>query len=229
MITDENKQQLMAEFSYFLDNLAENETVEPLNSYPGGIDLFTLCQEFIALKTEIKQESRQFKTALDSFRQVFNTLQQSHETLSSELAERRNMQQMETEQLQQTLLQPLLLELIELRDCLEISLIRSHLRHNRFMHLFSRRHIAFINSLYEGQRMMLRRLDRLLTQCEVQALTTLNQTFDPKSMQALVAEQDTEKDNGVVIRELRKGFKWKNKLLRPAEVAVNKLESDNYV
>jgi molecular chaperone GrpE len=224
----DKKQNLIEEFSQFIDTLAEDEWVEPANPL-AEIDLFTLCKEFIALKTEVKQESRQFHQALESFREVFNTLQQSHEILSNELVEKRKTQQAESEQQQQALLSPLLLELIDLRDCLEISMAyKNNHRPSRFKTLFNKGESALIESLHEGQAMILRRLDRLLSKHEVQVLHTLNRLFDPQLMQAVATESHPEMENGRVISEIRKGFTWKNKMLRPAEVTINKHECTEY-
>ncbi len=223
MLDSNKKNHLITEVCQFIENLPDTTLDQQTHPVP-TVDLFTLCKEFIALKTEVKQESRQFKNALDSFKEVFNTLQKSHDVLASELAERREMQLTETQKQRQALLKPLLLDLIELRDCLEIGAINAK-NHNAswFSRLF-RRQVAFIDSLSEGQAMTLRRVDRMLSQYEVQTLMTLEQPFDPQYMRAVAIEERADLPDGVVVTETRKGFVWKNEVLRTAEVTVNKIK-----
>ena len=45
--------------------------------------------------------------------------------------------------------------------------------------------------------------------------------FDPNFHQAVMQEQDSEKESGVVLRELQKGYKLKDRVLRPSMVSVN--------
>jgi len=228
MIDIDTKQRVIADFCHFIENLPDAESLLPIES-ESTADLFTLCKEFIALKTEVKQESRQFKIALDSFKEVFNTLQQSHGILAKELAQRRQEQQLEIEKQQYTILKPLLLNLIELRDCLEMGVnhhktYRPHFLIRRLI----KREQAFIASMCEGQAMTLRRVDQLLANYEVRFLTTVQKPFDPQCMRAIGVEHRTDLPNGIVISEVRKGFIWKSELLRTAEVKVNKIEESDH-
>ena len=45
--------------------------------------------------------------------------------------------------------------------------------------------------------------------------------FDPNVHQAVMQEQDAEKESGIVLRELQKGYKLKDRVLRPSMVSVN--------
>jgi len=58
----------------------------------------------------------------------------------------------------------------------------------------------------------------------VTAIEVLNQSLDPYSMTAIEIDHNPKIDDGIVTEELRKGFKWQNKILRLAEVKVNKQE-----
>jgi molecular chaperone GrpE len=75
-------------------------------------DLFTLLAELAALKNEVKLESRQVKTALEQFRDLFDSLRQANEHLSAELSRR----QQDTRDIALNAERDILLELIELRD-----------------------------------------------------------------------------------------------------------------
>jgi len=229
MLNTENKQYLMDEFANLMDQLQDNFhlPLQPDNT----VDLFRLFQEMLALKTEVKQESRQFKTALDSFKEVFTLLQHSYDVLSQESIKHRQEQQLNVQTLQREHIKPLLLELIELRDRLAQGVAYSK-NHSvswfkkLFKPLFQREH-ALIQSMAAGQEMMLRRLDQLLGNYEVVALPTLHQPFDPVSMRAVAIEALSQYPSGIVVEESRKGFLWQGLVLRTAEVTVNKLTEDN--
>ena len=46
--------------------------------------------------------------------------------------------------------------------------------------------------------------------------------LDPNLHQAMMEIEDEDKDNGVIIQEIQKGFMMKDRLLRPSLVAVAK-------
>jgi molecular chaperone GrpE len=71
--------------------------------------------------------------------------------------------------------------------------------------------------------MTLRRLDRILADRQVVALTAVGRPFDPRTMRAVATVEDQGRDHGVVVEEMRPGFLWGDDLLRPAEVVVNRL------
>ena len=50
----------------------------------------------------------------------------------------------------------------------------------------------------------------------------LGKEFDPKMMQAMETEWDSEKPEGVVLKVMQTGYLYKDRVLRPAMVVVNK-------
>ena len=50
----------------------------------------------------------------------------------------------------------------------------------------------------------------------------LGKEFDPKMMQAMETEWDSEKPEGVVLKVMQTGYLFKDRVLRPAMVVVNK-------
>ncbi len=50
----------------------------------------------------------------------------------------------------------------------------------------------------------------------------LGKEFDPKIMQAMETEWDSEKPEGVVLKVMQTGYLYKDRVLRPAMVVVNK-------
>ena len=56
----------------------------------------------------------------------------------------------------------------------------------------------------------------------IKPIESLNKKLDPNLHQAMMEIEDKDKENGVIIQEIQKGFMMKDRLLRPALVAVSK-------
>lgn len=76
-------------------------------------------------------------------------------------------------------------------------------------------------SLYKGVEMVYRQFLDAANREGLEVIATEGQAFDPNVHQAVMQEQDAEKESGVVVRELQKGYKLKDRVLRPAMVSVN--------
>ncbi len=211
----EAKQQWMDRFSDFLDRV-DQPLSNPTAEAP---DLFSLLAEQAALKNEVKIESRQVKTALEEFRGLFDTLRQANARLDADLSQQRQREG----DVRQSAEQELLVELLDLRDRLQAAANQSKRYQPRWL---ARRGGAgvFVDGIAKGLAMNLGRLDEILERRGVQALETIGQRFDPQTMRATETKQLAGTGNGIVIKESRKGFTRHGKLLRLAEVVVNKTE-----
>lgn len=76
-------------------------------------------------------------------------------------------------------------------------------------------------SLYKGVEMVYRQFLDAANREGLEVIATEGQAFDPNVHQAVMQEQDAEKESGIVVRELQKGYKLKDRVLRPAMVSVN--------
>lgn len=76
-------------------------------------------------------------------------------------------------------------------------------------------------SLYKGVEMVYRQFLDAANREGLEVIATEGQPFDPNVHQAVMQEQDAEKESGVVLRELQKGYTLKDRVLRPAMVSVN--------
>jgi len=215
MITHDQKAILIDQFQRYLEATGETEAVE---SDAGTTDLFTLFTELAELKNEIRLESRQVKQALDQSRDIIDKLDANNRQLQQELARRRE----DDSAARRNQEQPLLLEILELRDRVEAA--RSGLRKHRpsWLARWSRRHRALVDSMDEGLDIMLRRLDSVLGRYQVSALDTLGNPIDPRTMRVSGTAQHSDKPDGTVLSEVRKGFRRADQVLRPAEVIVSK-------
>ena len=73
-----------------------------------------------------------------------------------------------------------------------------------------------------GMSMVSRQLTDFLGEFGVSPIDATGQTFDPNLHEAIAQEQSATVPEGKVIRQVRKGFKLKDRLLRPANVIVSK-------
>lgn len=216
----QTKEQLLERFRAYLDQLPDAALAEP-DEENHQTDLYSLFGELVALKNEVRLESRQVKTALDEFRAVFETLQTSQTQLGGELDRARAA----LPEQRRAALKPVLLELVELYDRLETGLrILRNYRPTVLSRLFGlgQRERALLQAIAQGQDISLRRLEQLLNSQQVTALVALGQPLDPHTMRAAEVEQRGDVGNGIVTEELRKGYLWQGELLRLAEVKVNR-------
>ena len=56
----------------------------------------------------------------------------------------------------------------------------------------------------------------------METIDATGQHFDPNVHEAIAQEQNAEIEEGFVIRQLRKGYRLKDRLIRPANVVVSK-------
>lgn len=214
----EIKEQLLEQFRAALDTLPEAPEADAAGR---RTDLYSLFAELVALKNEVRLESRQVKTALDEFRAVFETLQASQTQLGGELDRARSA----VPEQRRAALKPLLLELVELRDRFEAGLrVLNHYRPTLWVRLLGRRRRErdLLQAVAQGQDISLRRLEQLLNAQQVVALPAEGQPLDPHTMRAAELDQRPDLANGVVTEELRRGYLWQGELLRLAEVKVNR-------
>lgn len=76
-------------------------------------------------------------------------------------------------------------------------------------------------SLYKGVEMVYQQLIAATEKEGLEVIAAEGESFDPNFHQAVMQEQDSEKESGVVLRELQKGYKLKDRVLRPSMVSVN--------
>jgi molecular chaperone GrpE len=80
-----------------------------------------------------------------------------------------------------------------------------------------------VEQLRQGVELILKQMDEALKGLNVQAVETVGMQFDPRVHEALGSIETAEYPDHQVIEEIRKGYKLRDKLLRPAlvKIAVN--------
>uniref|UniRef100_UPI0040577A0C nucleotide exchange factor GrpE n=1 Tax=Candidatus Electrothrix sp. TaxID=2170559 RepID=UPI0040577A0C len=81
-----------------------------------------------------------------------------------------------------------------------------------------------IASMRAGQQMLLDRILGLLLAWDITPVAALDQRFDPHSMRAVGTDTLPDLADGVVSAEVRTGFQEEDRILRLADVRVNRLE-----
>lgn len=226
-----DSQHTAEEILYFTEDPFESDTLNPVTefSFPKktseplvtSTDSIDYLEELVVFRAEIREELEKHKEILKSFKEVFDTLKQSHNMLQAELKQKRQEQKAEQENQEQTLLRPILLEMIEIRDRIETGLGHYRNPRVRWWHRLLKQENLLLQSFKEGQLMTLRRLDQLLSRFDVGPIQAINHPFDPRAMRAIAIDSFPEKPKGQVTQEFRKGYAWKDEILRIAEVAVN--------
>ncbi|WP_164943032.1 nucleotide exchange factor GrpE [Macrococcoides canis] len=76
-------------------------------------------------------------------------------------------------------------------------------------------------SLHKGVEMVYESLLHSLKENGLEVIEALDALFDPNLHQAVMQDSDSSKDSGIVLEELQKGYKLKERVLRPSMVKVN--------
>jgi molecular chaperone GrpE len=76
--------------------------------------------------------------------------------------------------------------------------------------------------IVQGLEMVRRQLEDFLRSHGMEVVDAVGQPFDPNLHEAVGQEASAEVAEGDVIRQLRRGFKLRDRLLRPASVVVSK-------
>lgn len=79
-----------------------------------------------------------------------------------------------------------------------------------------------VSNFLKGFKMIYTRLIGILDSLEVKEVSVDGKEFDPNFAEAILTDHDENKPANVVLEVLKKGYMYKDKLIRPAMVKVNK-------
>ncbi len=79
-----------------------------------------------------------------------------------------------------------------------------------------------VKSLHTGVTMIVAQLRGVLTEAGLEEIDALNKPFDPNWHEAISQQDRTDVPEGQVILQTRKGFKLRDRLMRPAAVIVSR-------
>ena len=221
------RQGALADFARWLDELGEDapEAGDAAGDDAGAqespeCDLHTLFAELAALRQEVRLQNREqsragreLAKAADRYDEAAALMQRHDADLAA--FEKRVAREAENRCLRSVL---------EVRDALARGRDAAVELRERPGGLF-RRPPRGIAGIVEGYEMALRRFDRMLSRFGVRRLETTGRPFDSRTMHAVETRRVEQVEGGVVVEELLGGFVRDGDVLRLADVAVNRLET----
>ncbi|MCI5182791.1 MAG: nucleotide exchange factor GrpE [Candidatus Electrothrix sp. AW1] len=217
----------------FRDYLAASDDITQPSEKLG---LFSLYSEMKALKNEVKIESRHIKQGFVGIQEALKL----HEE---------NIAQLQDQKKDGPELTPLLDGIIDLYDRIHASLRalpepsefepQSEQKEKKSFWLRRRkkeeeewnkraqqlqREQDMIASMRAGQQMLLDRILSLLLAWDITPIVALEQRFDPHNMRAVGTDTLPDLADGTVSDEIRTGFQQQGKVMRLADVRVNRLQ-----
>ena len=79
-----------------------------------------------------------------------------------------------------------------------------------------------LNKIIDGIEIVKKDLISIFQKNGIEPIDCLNKKFDPNFHQAMLEIEDENKDPGMVVQEIQKGYMMKERLLRPSLVGVTK-------
>lgn len=205
---------MLADFRRWLEELADAPDNSPSVTHGGlnEVDLATLVAAFTALRHEVNLQTKATRAQSEQFAQAVESLKRP----TNEDAAR-----------------PLVAALAEAFDTLTRTAAEvERLRDSKgpppsfWQRLFGRRtepvEADRIAAAVTGLRMSERRVERLMAEAGVVPMTTVGQPFDPETMEAVETVADAGRESGTVVDEVRRGYRWRGRVFRFAQVRVAK-------
>ena len=165
------------------------------------------------IKEEVKPESSEVEIPLEQqLEQAQRKAQENWELALRTQAELENLRkrtQRDIESAHKYSLEKIALELLNVRDSMELGL--SAINDN-----------TDLNSVREGIELTLKMLSQVMGRFEIQEINPEKERFNPEFHQAMTMQESEKLAPNTVISVMQKGYRLKDRLLRPALVAVAK-------
>jgi molecular chaperone GrpE len=82
--------------------------------------------------------------------------------------------------------------------------------------------IGETSELSTGVRMILKQLDEILQLEGLESIRAEGEKFDPVVHEAVIQTETEKKSEGIILKEISKGYKLKGRLIRPSKVEIAK-------
>ncbi len=213
------KQRIRQQFESWLESIEQMPEIAP---EANGPDLYSLYEELTALRNETRKGNRKSAEIFSRFGENLGSFQDEIRRLSEQL------NRIESEPGAKTALpRSYFLALIELVDRMHRlgAALERPPRPGRFAFLSKddawRK--AWAN-WQQGFSILITHFEKLLEQVGVQRMNTAGTTFDPLTMIAVATSAPSGQAPNVVVEEISPGYRWRDEVLRPAEVKITKSE-----
>lgn len=84
-----------------------------------------------------------------------------------------------------------------------------------------------LSNFLKGFKMMYANFNDVLKKYGLEEIEAEHKEYDPNTMEALMTDNDKNFKDGEVLEVLLKGYRLKDRVIRPVSVRVNKLDEDN--
>src|SRR3989338_1193918 len=84
------------------------------------------------------------------------------------------------------------------------------------------------SAFLKGVEIVMSHIDDLLKKNNVKPIEAIGKPFDPHAHEILAMEETDEKNDGIVLDELQKGYYLGDKVVRTAKVKVGQAKQDNF-
>jgi molecular chaperone GrpE (heat shock protein) len=212
------KQELRQQFESWLEGLEEMPGMEEHADAP---DLYSLYEELTALRNETRKGNRKMAEVFNQFGESVDRFQDEISRLREQLT-RSEFARGEKQGLPRSYFLALV-ELIDRMRRLGAALERPP-RPGR---------LAFLqpdgpwrkawSNWQQGFSILLTHFEKLVEQAGVQRMNTVGKTFDPVTMLAVATVAPEGQPPNV--EEVASGYRWRDEVLRPADVKITKSES----
>ena len=221
------RRNALEDFAQWLDGLGEDasDAGDAVGDDAGEqespeCDLHTLFAELAALRQEVRLQNREqsragreLAKAADRYDEAAALMQRHDADLAA--FEKRVAREAENRCLR---------SILEVRDALARGRDAAVELRERPAGLF-RRPPRGVAGIAEGYEMGLRRFDRMLSRFGVRRLQATGRPFDSRTMHAVEIRRVEQVADGVVVEELLGGFVRGDDVLRLADVAVNRVDT----
>jgi molecular chaperone GrpE (heat shock protein) len=215
------KSQLRAQFGTWLESVDEiPEVPEP----DGAPDLYSLYKELSALRAENRKGNRKSAEVFSQFGDSLGQFESEVKRLREQLA------RMAPHGEEPALPRSHCLALVEVLD-------RMHRLHAALGQPPKPGRFAFLQpdrpwrEAWENHRqafaILVTHMDKLIEKTGVHPLRTVGEVFDPTTMVAVATVPAAGRPANIVAEEIAAGYRWRDEVLRPAEVKITRIESTN--
>ncbi len=77
-----------------------------------------------------------------------------------------------------------------------------------------------LEGFFEGYQLLVREIRAVFDRFDVETVPGPGQSFDPNFHEAVMREETEEHEDGTILEEFRRGYHYRNHLLRPSQVKV---------
>jgi molecular chaperone GrpE len=214
------KLQLRQQFESWLESVEQMPEVAESADSP---DLYSLYEELTALRNETRKGNRKSAEVFSQFGESVNRFQEEIIRLREQLGRTESARSDKP-----ALPRSYFLALVELLD-------RMHRLGAALERTPPSGRFAFLNlddpwkkawaNWQQGFSILVSHFEKLLEQAGVQRMNTLGATIDPVAMVAVAAIAANDRPLNLVVEEIAPGYRWRDEVLRPAEVKITKSES----